>query len=98
MPEIEKLSDRLRATTQEMATQASVPMELWDRHSNAVLEAANLLDAARPSPDGEAGWRDIESAPVNQRILVIGKSRVPYILYKWHEDGFMANWRYGSGP
>ena len=41
------LQERLRATTQEMASACSVPMDLWNRHSNAVLEAADALTDAQ---------------------------------------------------
>ena len=41
----EKLSERLRRTTQAMANAASGNMSLWYRHSNACLEAADALDA-----------------------------------------------------
>lgn len=36
--------ETLRVTTKEMANAASVPMALWDRHSNACLDAANWLE------------------------------------------------------
>lgn len=37
------LSVRLLKTTEEMANRCSVPMDLWDRHSNACLEAASTI-------------------------------------------------------
>jgi len=49
---LKALEERLRSTTQEMATTCGVPMELWDRHSNAVLEAADALSSARAE-----GWK-----------------------------------------
>jgi len=40
----ETLQDRLRRTTEAMASSASVQMDLWNEHSNACLEAADALD------------------------------------------------------
>lgn len=39
--------ERLRATTEEMAHKASVSMMLWDRHSNACLEAIDEIKRLR---------------------------------------------------
>lgn len=39
--------ERLRGTTEEMANFASVEFELWNRHSNAALEAAAEITALR---------------------------------------------------
>lgn len=58
---LKALEAALRSTTQEMATTCSVPMELWDRHSNAVLEAAGALAAlssARAEIEGLKAERD----------------------------------------
>lgn len=35
----------LRQTTKEMANRASVPMDVWDKHSNAALQAADRIEA-----------------------------------------------------
>ena len=39
--------DRLRQTTEQMASQCSVPMGLWNDHSNACLEAADEIERLR---------------------------------------------------
>jgi len=39
------IAERLRRTTEHMASQCSAPMGLWNNHSNAALEAADTLDA-----------------------------------------------------
>jgi hypothetical protein len=39
------LVKRLRKTLAEMAAMCSVDMGLWDKHSNAVLEAADAIEA-----------------------------------------------------
>jgi L-alanine-DL-glutamate epimerase-like enolase superfamily enzyme len=43
--------DRLRSTTEAMASHASVDMALWDRHSNACLEAAAEITGLRKERD-----------------------------------------------
>jgi hypothetical protein len=37
------LSQRLRATTEAMASQCSVPTSLWNEHSNACLDAIDEI-------------------------------------------------------
>jgi len=49
------LASRLRATTEEMASQVSVDMGLWDRHSNACLAAVAAL--AAQGDDAQEGTR-----------------------------------------
>jgi hypothetical protein len=44
-PIVGDIVERLRKTTEEMALSASVEMDLWDRHSNACLEAADHIVA-----------------------------------------------------
>ena len=39
--------ERLRSTTEQMACTASVDMTLWDKHSNACLEAAATIERLR---------------------------------------------------
>lgn len=41
--EREKLAAKLRVTTEQMAHRCSVDQVLWNMHSNACLEAADLL-------------------------------------------------------
>ena len=36
---------RLLETTEQMANHASVDMQLWDKHSNACLDSAKLIEA-----------------------------------------------------
>lgn len=43
------LPERLRRTTQQMASQCSVPMDLWNDHSNACLDAANEIERLQES-------------------------------------------------
>lgn len=45
-----ELADDLEATLQRMACTASVPMDLWDLHSNLVLKAIAQLRIAPPQP------------------------------------------------
>lgn len=61
----------LRATTAEMANRASVDMELWDRHSNAALRAADEIERRTTMaeyqsmilcPDGNAGYDALHEA------------------------------------
>lgn len=51
MSDIAKL---LRATTEQMACTASVDMTLWDKHSNACLEASDKIEELRK--DASAAW------------------------------------------
>lgn len=44
-PVADELAERLRSTTEEMANRASVPMDLWGRHSNACLDAVARIAA-----------------------------------------------------
>jgi hypothetical protein len=46
-----ELIERLRATTEAMANLCSVDMILWDRHSNACLQAADRLSALSAERD-----------------------------------------------
>lgn len=41
--ELERLAEKLRVTTAQMAKRCSVDMMLWNMHSNACLEAAAAL-------------------------------------------------------
>lgn len=41
---MDNLAERLRSTTQLMANVASVPMGVWDRHSNTCLEAVARVE------------------------------------------------------
>lgn len=45
------ITERLRATTEAMANEARVPMGLWDRHSNACLEAASHIEGEQSRID-----------------------------------------------
>lgn len=40
---MDKLSLELLSTTEQMANTASVDIQLWDRHSNACIQAAKRL-------------------------------------------------------
>lgn len=64
------LSASLRTGLEAMATYASAPMDLWDRFSNDVLKAADLLDtptaAAGPGASGLAAAKltaQVDQAP-----------------------------------
>lgn len=58
------ITTRLRETTEQMACTASVDMALWDKHSNACLEAADEIDRlcaqnARLTGQRE-GWKGLQ--------------------------------------
>lgn len=55
--EVRDLAEGLRSTTEEMANRASVPMELWNRHSNNCLAAVAALST--PAHASEA-VREVE--------------------------------------
>lgn len=44
MADPKEMAERLRTTLEQMATNCSVGMGIWDKHSNAVLEAATLIE------------------------------------------------------
>jgi hypothetical protein len=44
LTDTEDLPKRLRSSTERMAASASVPMDLWDLHSNACLAAADAIE------------------------------------------------------
>jgi hypothetical protein len=52
---IKELAASLKASVEVMANTCSVPMDLWDRHSNLVLEAARRLEAIDP----QAAWQEL---------------------------------------
>jgi len=75
---LKALEERLRSTTQEMATTCGVPMELWDRHSNAVLEAADALSSARAE-----GWKaGIEAA---KQTAIDATHDHPELVGSWND-------------
>ena len=62
----EGLIERVRSTTEQMAHRCSVDMNLWDKHSNAALQAADALTEALALCREAAGeierLRDIEGS------------------------------------
>ena len=79
MSEIAKLVERLRGTTQEMASTCSVPMELWDRHSNAVLEAATRIeDLTRRVGEHAEVVSDLKHALT--RLMAVVRGECPSLL------------------
>jgi hypothetical protein len=48
-----KVAASLRRGLEAMALYASVPMDLWDRFSNDVLKAADLLETPTPAAGTE---------------------------------------------
>ena len=54
MPIPPDLPTILRQTTEQMASACSAPIDLWCRHSNAVLEAANEIERLRVELEGAA--------------------------------------------
>lgn len=68
-----ELADELRSTTEEMACTCSVPMELWQKHSTAVLRAADALSAKDRELAETRATKDGAYAERNQCVALIAK-------------------------
>jgi hypothetical protein len=53
-----EIAEWLRETTREMANRASVPMGLWQQHSSAALNAADLIERYRRRVSSVTAERD----------------------------------------
>lgn len=80
--EREKLAAKLRVTTEQMAHRCSVDQVLWNMHSNACLEAADLLLSTSSAERGmrealekarETLGRASRELSENHRLILQGK-------------------------
>lgn len=87
--EREKLAAKLRVTTEQMAHRCSVDQVLWNMHSNACLEAADLLLS---TSSAERGMR--EALETFSKAFVAARERYA----KRYEDAELGRANFDAMP
>lgn len=85
--------ERLRDTTEQMACTASVDMSLWDKHSNACLEAAAEIERLRKALDTAEENRETYKAMSLRETTENARLRALVLQLEDYNKAFSAEYR-----